>query len=109
MLKLDEALQDELSDTAMLRAMLACRILISLETKEINAKSLLQVRDFGKIFQSVLPITFATSRVWPASSVLFFVIFRWIQSNELIERALKTSIELNKERVSRSGYQVENV
>ena len=110
MLKLDEALEDELSDTALLRAMLASRILISLETKERNAKSLLRVSDDGKrIFQSVLPCAFASSRVWPASSILFFVIFGWIQRNGLIERALKTSIELNKGNVSKSGYRVGDV
>ena len=36
MLKFDEDLQDELSDITLLRAMLTCRIQISLETKEIN-------------------------------------------------------------------------
>ena len=45
MLKLNVALQDELLHTALSCAMLACHILISLKTRERNAKSLLRLSD----------------------------------------------------------------
>jgi len=44
------------------------------------------------------------SRVWPA---LFFVIFHGIKRTGLVERALKT-IQVNKAKVSKCGYQVGN-
>jgi hypothetical protein len=107
MWKLGEALQDDtLSDLALLRAMLACRILITLETKEV-AKSSLRLNTRGKrLLTEVLPCPFPNTRVWPASSILFFVIFDWMKRTGMVEGALKSSRVRNAERAREAGYKL---
>ena len=62
-LKLSEALQDTtLSDVAMLRAMLACCILITLETEEVNLYGSVRVSDERKqLCQKVLSCEFPST------------------------------------------------
>lgn len=110
MWKFREALEDTtLSDSAMLRAMLACRVLITLEAKE-GCKSALRLSDEGKrLCQSVLPYKFSSTRVWPASSILFFAIFDWMKRSKMVENALQSAKQLNMKTVREAGYRLMEV
>lgn len=110
MWKFREALEDTtLSDSTMLRAMLACRVLITLEAKE-GCKSALRLSDEGKrLCQNVLPYEFSSTRVWPASSILFFVIFDWMKRSKMVENALESAKQLNMKIVREAGYRLVEV
>lgn len=108
MIKLDQALEtSELTDETLMRAMLACRILVAVETKEINSKRILRLGDDGRrLLNTVLPFQLSPTRVWPASSMLFYVIFRWMKRASLLETAAADCFKLNRKRVAENGYEL---
>ena len=105
MLKLDEAFQVEsLTDEVLLRAMLACRILIFIEATEKTP--VLRMNDKGReLLQNVLPCKVSTScKVWPASSLCFYSIFSWMERVGLIEQAIEEFITSYSEVLEESGH-----
>ena len=108
--KLSEALHDEeLSQSSFLRAMLACRILITLEKTE-STKSTLRLNTRGKqLLTMVLPCSYSSNRVWPASSILFYVIFDWMKRLRMVDKALTSSKAQNKAGADSAGYRLADV
>ena len=105
--KLSEALQDEtLSQLSFLRAMLACRILITLEKNE-SCKGSLRLNNEGKdLLTAVLPCAYSSNRVWPASSILFYPIFDWMKRASMRDQALDSSQRGNYESAKKAGYKI---
>lgn len=108
--KLSEALQDEtLSQLSMLRAMLACRILITLEKNE-SCKGSLRLNGTGKkLLTEVLPCSYASSRVWPASSILFYLIFDFMKRVSIVDQALNSAMRQNTVSAESAGYKLVEV
>ena len=97
MLKLNEAFAVEtLTDEALLRGMLACRVLILIEVTEKTP--VLRMTERGRqLLLEVLPCNLVTnSKVWPASSICFYPIFRWIQRKGYISQAEQQFIQRRK-------------
>ena len=105
MLKLHEAFQVErLTDEVLLRAMLACRILIFIEATEKTP--VLRMNDKGReLLQKVLPCKLSTScKVWPATSLCFYVTFGWMERVGLIEQAIGEFITSYSEVLEENGH-----
>ena len=106
--KLSEALQDEetLSHLSLLPAMLACRILITLEKNE-STEGALRLNGKGKtLLTAILPCSYTSSRVWPASSILFYVIFDWMKRTWIEDHAMKSLRCENEESAKKAGYNI---
>ena len=106
--KLSEALQDEetLSHLSLLRAMLACRILITLEKNE-STKGALRLNGKGKaLLTAILPCSYNSSRVWPASSILFYVIFDWMKRAWIVDHAMNSLRCQDEESAKKAGYTI---
>ena len=101
MLKLDEAFQVEtLTDEATMRATLACRILILIEAEETR-NSVLRVGESGRrLLNEVLPCPVKVSKVWPATSMAFYVIFSWIKRRGMEDRAMNEFIDSNESKMA---------
>lgn len=111
MLKLDEAFQVEtLSDEATMRATLACRILILIEAEETKA-SVLRVGERGRqLLNEVLPCSLKAPKVWPATSMAFYVIFSWIRRTGMVDQATDQFIDSNESKmVTATGYRMISV
>ena len=101
MLKLDEAFQVEtLTDEATMHATLACRILILIEAEETR-NSVLRVGERGRqLLNEVLPCSPSAPKVWPATSMSFYVIFSWIKRRGIIDQATNEFIGSNESKMA---------
>lgn len=106
MLKLDEALDaDELTVERLLRATLACRMLVLLEKTPV-----LRLKDEGKrLVNEVSPCVLPVTKAWPASSICFYVIFAWMKRTRLMAQAMEEFIQHDRGVTERGGYQLVSV
>ena len=106
MVKLDEALGvDELTEDAALRAMLTCRVLIQIETKEFNGHGVLRLGEDGRqLMNTVLPCSVSGAKTWPASSLIFYVIFKWMEGARMTQRAVEEFTRIHKAAAEKAGY-----
>ena len=109
MLKLHESLNVEvLTDQVLMRAMLACKILILLELK--NGSKAFKINERGRLLlDKVLPCKLETTKTWPASAMCLYVIFEWIQRNNLVQTAVDEFISQNKTTAQDFGYHLQEV
>ena len=110
MLKLHEAFEVEtLSGEALLRGMLACRVLILIEVTEKTP--VLRMTERGRqLLCQVLPCNLVTnSKVWPASGLCFYPIFRWIQHKGYISQAEQQFIQKHETTLNQIGHRFASV
>ena len=111
MLKLHESLNVEvLTDQVLMRAMLACKILILLQLK--NGSKAFKINNRGRLLLiKVFPCKLQTTKAWPASAtcMCLYVIFEWIQRNNLVQTAVDEFITQNKRTVQDFGYHLKEV
>ena len=109
MLKLKEALDvDALTEDSLLRATLACRMLLLVEATEKSP--VLRLKDEGKrLVNEVSPCPLPVTKAWPASSMCFYVIFGWMKRTHLVEQAMEEFIQSNLRVAKHGGVQLVSV
>ena len=109
MLKLHESLDVQvLTDQALMRAMLACKMLTLLELK--NGNKAFKISERGRLLlDKVLPCKLETTKAWPASAMCLYVLFEWIQRNGVFQTAVDEFISKNQTIIENSGYRLQGV
>ena len=84
-----------------MRATLACRILILIEAEETR-NSVLRVGERGRqLLNEVLPCSLKAPKVWPATSMSFYVIVSWIKRREMVDQATNELIDSNESKMAK--------
>ena len=109
MLKLHESLDVQvLTDQALMRAMLACKMLTLLELK--NGNKAFKISERGRLLlDEVLPCKLETTKAWPASAMCLYVLFEWIQRNGVFQTAVDEFISKNQTIIENFGYRLQGV
>ena len=84
--KLHESLDVKVfTGQALMRAMLACKMLILIESK--NGNKAFKINESGrKLLDEVIPCKLETTRAkaWSASAMCLYVTFKWIKQTGLV-------------------------
>ena len=94
-----------LTGQALMRAMLACKMLILIESKHGNKA--FKIHESGrKLLDQVIPCKLETTRAkaWSASAMCLYVIFKWIKQTGLVQTAVDEFVSEHRETIRGAGY-----